>query len=232
MKRVAFIGGTDKTSILIYIAKTLTIMGYKVLIMDTTVCQKSRYIVPTMQASKRYITTFENIDIAIGFETFYQIKAYNHLGKEDKLDYDYILVDIDSYKGYYYAHIKPTDVHFYVTSLDLYSIRRGMQVFRKLTEPIKLTRVVISKNMDNRELDYIEKMTQNYPVKYRDESIFFPFSTDDMSVIYESQIAGRIQTKGLSHAYMDAITYLVETTMGDELNKGQVRKAIKVLEKR
>ena len=81
MKRVAFIGGTDKTSILIYIAKTLTIMGYKVLIMDTTVCQKSRYIVPTMQASKRYITTFENIDIAIGFETFYQIKAYNHLGK-------------------------------------------------------------------------------------------------------------------------------------------------------
>ena len=107
-----------------------------------------------------------------------------------------------------------------------------MQVFRKLTEPIKLTRVVISKNMDNRELDYIEKMTQNYPVKYRDESIFFPFSTDDMSVIYESQIAGRIQTKGLSHAYMDAITYLVETTMGDELNKGQVRKAIKVLEKR
>ena len=31
---------------------------------------------------------------------------------------------------------------------------------------------------------------------------------------------------------MDAITYLVETTMGDELNKGQVRKAIKVLEKR
>ena len=232
MKRVAFIGGTDKTSMLLYIAKVLTIMGHKVLIMDTTVCQKARYIVPTMQASKRYITTFENIDIAIGFETFYQIKAYNHLGKEEKLDYDFILVDIDSFRGYYYAHIKPTDVHFYVTSLDLYSIRRGLQVFRRLKENIKMTRVVFSKDMDNRELDYIEKLSKNYPVSYTNESIFFPFTTEDLTAIYESQIAGRIQTRGLSKTYIDAINYLVERTLGDELNKGQVKKAIKVLEKR
>ena len=232
MKRVAFIGGTDKTSMLLYIAKVLTIMGHKVLIMDTTVCQKARYIVPTMQASKRYITTFENIDIAIGFETFYQIKSYNHLGKEEKLDYDYILVDIDSFRGYYYAHIKPTDVHFYVTSLDLYSIRRGLQVFRRLKENIKMTRVIFSKDMDNRELDYIEKLSKNYPVSYTTESIFFPFTTDDLTAIYESQIAGRIQTRGLSKTYIDAINYIVERTLGDELNKGQVKKAIKVLEKR
>ncbi len=232
MKRIAFIGGTDKTSMLIYIAKVLTIMGNKVLIMDTTVCQKARYIVPAMQSSKRYITSFENIDIAIGFETFYQIKAYNHLEKTDKLDYDFILVDIDSYRGYYYAHLKPTEPHFFVTSLDLYSIRRGLQVFKRFPETITLSRVLISKNMDNREIDYIDKMTSRYPVKWKSRNIFFPFSTEDMTAIYENQLTGRIQVKGLSKTYIDSINFMVEEIFGEDLNVGAVKKAIKVLAKR
>ena len=232
MKRIAFIGGTDKTSMLIYIAKVLTIMGNKVLIMDTTVCQKARYIVPAMQSSKRYITSFENIDIAIGFETFYQIKAYNHLEKTDKLDYDFILFDIDSYRGYYYAHLKPTEPHFFVTSLDLYSIRRGLQVFKRFPETITLSRVLISKNMDNREIDYIDKMTSRYPVKWKSRNIFFPFSTEDMTAIYENQLTGRIQVKGLSKTYIDSINFMVEEIFGEDLNVGAVKKAIKVLAKR
>ena len=232
MKRIAFIGGTDKTSMLIYIAKVLTIMGNKVLIMDTTVCQKARYVVPAMQSSKRYITSFENIDIAIGFETFYQIKAYNHLEKTDKLDYDFILVDIDSYRGYYYAHLKPTEPHFFVTSLDLYSIRRGLQVFKRFPETITLSRVLISKNMDNREIDYIDKMTSRYPVKWKSRNIFFPFSTEDMTAIYENQLTGRIQVKGLSKTYIDSINFMVEEIFGEDLNVGAVKKAIKVLAKR
>ena len=232
MKRIAFIGGTDKTSMLIYIAKVLTIMGNKVLIMDTTVCQKARYVVPAMQSSKRYITSFENIDIAVGFETFYQIKAYNHLEKTDKLDYDFILVDIDSYRGYYYAHLKPTEPHFFVTSLDLYSIRRGLQVFKRFPETITLSRVLISKNMDNREIDYIDKMTSRYPVKWKSRNIFFPFSTEDMTAIYENQLTGRIQVKGLSKTYIDSINFMVEEIFGEDLNVGAVKKAIKVLAKR
>ena len=232
MKRIAFIGGTDKTSMLIYIAKVLTIMGNKVLIMDTTVCQKARYVVPAMQSSKRYITSFENIDIAVGFETFYQIKAYNHLEKTDKLDYDFILVDIDSYRGYYYAHLKPTEPHFFVTSLDLYSIRRGLQVFKRFPETITLSRVLISKNMDNREIDYIDKMTSRYPVKWKSRNIFFPFSTEDMTAIYENQLTGRIQVKGLSKTYIDSIKFMVEEIFGEDLNVGAVKKAIKVLAKR
>jgi len=232
MKRIAFIGGTDKTSMLIYIAKVLTIMGNKVLIMDTTVCQKARYIVPAMQSSKRYITSFENIDIAVGFETFYQIKAYNHLEKTDKLDYDFILIDIDSYRGYYYAHLKPTEPHFFITSLDLYSIRRGLQVFKRFPETITLSRVLISKNMDNREIDYIDKMTSRYPVKWKSKNIFFPFSTEDMTAIYENQLTGRIQVKGLSKTYIDSINYMVEEIFGEDLNVGAVKKAIKVLAKR
>lgn len=230
MEKIAFIGGYDKADMLIYIAKTLTIMGKKVLIMDTTVPQKTRYIVPAMQTPKRYITTFENVDIAIGFETFSQIKAYSHLGKEDQLEYDYALVDIDSYRGFYYSQIKTTDKMYFVTSYDLYSIRRGLQVFRKLTQPVEVTRVLITKDMMREELEYLNHITKGYKIKWSNDIVYIPFSTEDLNAIFSNQRSGRIQIRGLSSSYIDAITYLVEGIAGE--NKGQVKKAIKVLEKK
>ena len=97
MKKVAFIGSYDKAYMIIYIAKILTNMGSKVLVIDSTVMQKTRYIVPTMKALKQYITTFEKIDIAIGFENISQIKEYKNQTGE-AFDYDYVLIDIDSYQ--------------------------------------------------------------------------------------------------------------------------------------
>ena len=76
MKKVAFIGSYDKADMIIYVAKILTNLGKKVLVIDSTVLQKTRYIVPTMTALKQYVTTFEKIDIAIGFENINQIREF------------------------------------------------------------------------------------------------------------------------------------------------------------
>ena len=145
MKKVAFIGCYDKADMIIYISKILTNMGKKVLVIDSTVLQKTRYIVPTMKAFKQYITTFENVDIAIGFENIGQIKVY--LGNMEKLDYDYVLIDIDSYRGYYYFQIKTEDKKYFVTSFDIYNLRRGLQVFRKLEEAVEVTKLLFTKEM-------------------------------------------------------------------------------------
>ena len=51
-------------------------LGKKVLVIDATKMQKARYIVPTMSPTKSYITRFENIDIAVGFETYQEIERY------------------------------------------------------------------------------------------------------------------------------------------------------------
>ena len=88
MKKVAFIGSYDKADMIICIAKLLTIMKKKVIVIDATALSKTRYIVPTMQSSKQYITTYENVDVAIGFENFEQIKAYSSLSKTDELRRD------------------------------------------------------------------------------------------------------------------------------------------------
>ena len=121
MKKVAFIGSYDKADMIIYVAKILTNMGSKVLVIDSTVMQKTRYIVPTMKALKQYITTFEKVDIAIGFENISQIKEYKKQTGEE-FDYDYVLIDIDSYRGYVYYQIKPEDKKYFITSFDFFMI--------------------------------------------------------------------------------------------------------------
>ena len=65
MKKIGFIGAYDKSDLIIYIAKTLEMLDYNVLVVDSTLLQKTKYIVPSINPTKSYITNFENIDFAI-----------------------------------------------------------------------------------------------------------------------------------------------------------------------
>ena len=96
MKKVGFIGVYDKTDMILNLAKILTILGNKVLMIDSTVNQKAKYVVPSINPTTSYITNFEDIDVAIGFENEKQIKEYLGLTTED-LPYDILLVDADNY---------------------------------------------------------------------------------------------------------------------------------------
>ena len=48
MKKIAFIGGYDKTDLILYIAKILRVLNRKILFVDTTLTAKTQYIVPTL----------------------------------------------------------------------------------------------------------------------------------------------------------------------------------------
>ena len=48
MEKICFIGVFDKTDLLIYISRILVEMGKKVLVIDSTVNQKAKYVVPSI----------------------------------------------------------------------------------------------------------------------------------------------------------------------------------------
>ena len=48
MEKINFIGAYDKTDSIMYIAKILTEMKKKVIIVDATLTQKSKYVIPKM----------------------------------------------------------------------------------------------------------------------------------------------------------------------------------------
>ena len=71
MKKVGFIGAYDKIDLILYVAKVLSEMGQKVLIIDTTITQKARYIVPCIAPSKCYITEYENVDVCLALSLWH-----------------------------------------------------------------------------------------------------------------------------------------------------------------
>ena len=99
MKKIAFIGAYDKTDLLLYIAKIFQTVGKRMLVVDSTILQKAKYIVPVINPTKTYVTEYENIDVAVGFESFEDISDY--LGVEN-LDsqYDVAFIDTDNYEGF------------------------------------------------------------------------------------------------------------------------------------
>lgn len=76
MEKIGFIGAFDKTDLVMYVAKILVEAKKKVLLIDATVTQKAKYVVPTIEDKSAYVTSFADIDIAVGFENYSEIKQY------------------------------------------------------------------------------------------------------------------------------------------------------------
>ena len=99
MVLVGFIGAYDKIEFMLYLAKIMAVLEKKVLVIDATTKQKSRYIVPVINPTKSYITEFEKIDVAVGFENYEDIKGYIGISEKEDFSYDVVLVDADSTEG-------------------------------------------------------------------------------------------------------------------------------------
>lgn len=229
MKKYVFIGAYDKTDMLLYVAKILTLMEKKVILVDTTTLKKSRYIVPTMVQEKQYITSYENIDVAIGFDSFEAISQYQRKNFGQETQYDIVLLDIDRAIAYQRFGITSNDVHFFVTSFDVYHLKRGIQVLAYVAKDAKITKIYYTKNMLAEEDNYLNYLAKDYKIKWDEKDIvFFPFETSDLNAIYTNQRSEKIQLKGLSNVYIDSLLYLTEKISGE--GNGKVRKAYKMIE--
>ena len=61
--------------------------------------------------------------------------------KKDAVNYDYILIDIDSPVSYRNFKITSKDENLFVTGFDLYSLRRGVNIFKALVEKTNFKKV-------------------------------------------------------------------------------------------
>ena len=140
-----------------------------------------------------------------------------------------VLLDNRSYRGYYYLGVKTETKKFFVTSFDLYCLRRGLQVFKRLTEPTEVTKVYFTKEMDNAENEYLNYMARGLKIRWDQDIIYFPFETSDLNAIYNNQRSGQIRTRGLSSTYLDGVSYMVEEITG--ASESEVKRAAKVLDR-
>lgn len=228
MKKIGFIGVYDKIDLLLNIAKVLTEMKNRVLIIDTTTNQKAKYVVPAINPTVSYITSFEDIDVAIGFETLKQVK--NYLGTNEEMPYDVILIDVDTSEKMEEFELDNSNKNYFVTSFDVYNLKKGLQILENLKVTTKLTKILYSKEMLKEEDDYLNFLASEYKVAWDNEIIYFPIENGDLSVIYENQRVQKIKLKKLSVQYKDSLGFIVQQIL-EQKTDSYVRRVIKELER-
>ena len=196
MKKIGFIGAYDKTDLLLNIAKILTIMGQQVLVIDSTINQKAKYIVPAINPTLSYVTSFEDIDIAVGFKSVEDIK--NYLGIMQDLPYDILLIDIDVPSRIGEFHIDMADKNYFVTSFDVYSLRRGMEILAALNVPVNITKIYFAKEVLKEDDEYFNFLALGNKAIWENERIYFPIENGDLTVIAENQRVQKIKFKRLA----------------------------------
>ena len=230
MKKVGFIGAYDKIDLIMYIAKIITSLGKKVLIVDSTVNQKARYIVPVINPTLKYVTDFEEIDIAVGFTDEKDIKRYLGISEEQEMEYDIMFVDTDNVDGFKNYNLEEDQKNYFVTSFDNYSLKKGLEILSGLKEVVSLTKILFSHEIIKEDDDYLNFLSLGYKVVWNEYRIYFPMENGDLSVIYENQRLAKIKFKKLSVQYKDGLAYLTNEILGD-VSETEVRKAIKIIER-
>jgi len=223
LKKIGFIGAYDKTDLIVFISKILVANNLKVLIVDGTILQKTRYTIPFIEPSQYYVTTYENIDIAIGFSTLEDVKAYMHVSE---LEYDFILFDIDKQEGIENFEVIKCDKNYFVTAFDNYSLKKGLEIIGDTKEKITMTKVLFSANMLQEEDDYLNFLSFYYSIKWTKDKIYFPLMTEDTVVIIQNQRNSRISFKELSSEYKESMQYIV-AQIAPEISSARVKKIFK-----
>ena len=230
MKNICFIGAFEKWDLILYISKIMNAIGKKVLVIDATEIQKARYIVPTMSPTKSYITRFEDIDIAIGFESYEEIERYICDIEGHKMKYDYALVNVDSQELFENFNNSNTIKNYFVTSFDLYSIRKGLETIRKISKPIPITKILFSREINEEDDYYLDYLALGYKIIWEENKINFPYNTQDIEVMIENQKIFKIRIKGLSQQYKECLEYVFADIIPD-INIINLRRIMKNIER-
>ena len=228
MKKIGFIGAYDKTDIILGVAKVLAMANRKVLILDNTITQKCKYVVPVINPTKSYITTYEDIDVAVGFEDMGELRQYLGLEENEKLDYDFFIIDTDNFEGVSNFKIQSADKIYFVTSFDSYSLKKGMEILSQLGVPIHATRIFFSKEMSKEEDEYFDYLSLGIRVVWEEDKIYFPLENGDFPAIMENQRISKIKFGNLSNEYKGSIKTIVND-IDTEIGEKTIRNIIKEL---
>lgn len=230
MKKIGFIGMYDKTDLLLNIAKILTTMKKKVIVVDSTLTQKAKYVVPVINPTLTYITDFEDIDVAVGFKNEAGIKGYLGIAENEELPYDIMLIDADDSLAVEEFDLIKAPKNYFVTAFDLYSLKRGLEVLSNLKDPMSLTKILFTKEILKEDDDYLDFLSLGYKVMWNEYRIYFPIENGDWSVLAENQRVAKIKLKRLSMQYKDSLVYIVGEILNDT-SENQIRRAVKIIER-
>ena len=230
MRKIGFVGVYDKIDTLLYTAKILRCLQKKVLLVDSCKMQKARYVVPSIAPTINYVTTFEGFDIAVGFQNMNQIKGYLGKTREEELDYDIILIDVDSIENFEGFEIELSDNLFFATGFDLYTLKKGLEILYGLNQPVPMTKMLFANKVLKQDNEYLDFLAKDVKIVWNENIINILTSDTDNLVFAENQRVERLKYRNLSANFKESLATIVMTIVpGIKIN--EVVKVLKTIDK-
>ena len=233
MKKIGFMGAYDKANFIIYTAKVLNLLDYKVLVVDASCIQKIKYIIPSINPTKSYITSFENIDFAVGFDGWKEVERYlgvsfdtNDEENQNKDMYDYVLIDIDSPEKLENFEMENAEKNYFVTSFDMFSLKKGINIFQNVVRPMNLTKIEFSYETSKEDEEYLNYISLEYKINWNNYAFYFQILGEDNKVFEENQRLEKIKFRRLSLNYKESLAYIVQDICKNE-NIGKIKRTMK-----
>lgn len=217
MEQIGFIGALDKKDLLLNIGKVLTNLNKSVLIVDATMAQRLRYVVPNTSSkpSNTYVSEYQGVDVAVGFMNLNSIAQF--IGHN--INYDYVIIDTDAVQTVTSFGMQNFAKNFFITSYDEYELQKGIEIFRLIQFPIELYKVIISSNINNKEDEYLNYLLGQTTAKWKEEKILFADTINDRKAALENQLTKEVNLKKYTSTYKDSLEYLIsiitDGTLGD-----------------
>lgn len=230
MRKIGFVGVYDKIDTLLYTAKILRCLQKRVLLIDSCKMQKARYVVPSIAPTINYVTTFEGFDIAVGFQNINQIKGYLGKTHEEELDYDIVLIDVDSIENFEGFEIELSDNLFFATGFDLYTLKKGLEILYGLNQPVPMTKMLFANKVLKQDNEYLDFLAKDVKIVWNENIISILTSDTDNLVFAENQRVERLKYKNLSANFKESLATIVMTIVpGIKIN--EVVKVLKTIDK-
>lgn len=227
MEQIGFIGFYDKKDILLNIGKIFSYLGKKTLIVDATMMQRMRYLVPKVSANNSitYVSEYQGSDVAVGFMNLGQIAQY--LGA-NQLNYDFVIIDSDNIQTMYSFMIPNMKKIFYVTSYDKFEVEKSKELFANINRPMILTKVAISSNLNADESNFLVHTLENNYIKFdKDREVLFEDSDKNRAVILQSQLVNEISFKKFTNTYKDSLEYITALISEGDIQQSEIRSIIR-----
>lgn len=240
MKCIGFIGKTNKTEIVQYIAKIINTLGKKVIVIDATSSQKTRFSVPVLpgtETQSQYVVQYDNIDVAVGFSNMLELKKYLLSKGEDFNEYDYVLVDTDIEEMIDEYDLKSANNIFFVSSYDKYDVKKGIELLKficaskRRADPegsLNIEKALYYSEINSADSKYIDRFSENLPIIWG-ATLNFPYDQGDLSVNIQNQYAGRLDLRFLTKQYKEAL--IRASKIITEEQDSSIRKVVKNIER-
>lgn len=224
MEQIGFIGVNDKKDLLLNVAKIITKLNKSVLLVDSTIMQRLRYIVPRVSSTPTYVSEYDGIDVAVGFMNLMQI--CNYLGTPN-LNYDYVVIDSDNPQTFNTFMIPNSKKVFYCTSYDEFELQKSMEILATLRGEINMTKMIFSSDINNKHDEYLNHLLEKFPIKWNDEKVEFPDIDQDRNVTLTNQLIKQVSVKNYSSTYKDSLEYLISLILEGNVLQSDIRKVIR-----